>query len=101
MDKLDKLNIETFGEIVDQFLTENEVNMLITLPKGSLDAQIQENINLGSVVRFYIFLNCINPIVDELAKELEIDKTSAEWEEVVNTYLAMIKKELIGGDTNE
>ena len=49
MEKLDKLNIETFGKIIDQFLTENEVNMLITLPKGSLDAQIQENIKLGSV----------------------------------------------------
>ena len=43
MEKFDKLNIETLGKIIDQFLTENEVNMLITLPKGSLDAQIQEN----------------------------------------------------------
>lgn len=59
MEKFDKLNIETLGKIIDQFLTENEVNMLITLPKGSLDAQIQENIKLGSVARFYIFLNCI------------------------------------------
>lgn len=101
MEKFGKLNIETLGKIIDQFLTENEVNMLITLPKGSLDAQIQENIKLGSVVRFYIFLNCIKPIVEEFAKEAEIDKTSAEWEEVVDTYLAMIKKEIIGGDTFE
>ena len=99
MEKFDKLNIEALGKIIDQFLTENKVNMLITLPKGSLDAQIQENIKLGSVVRFYIFLNCIKPIVDEFAKEAEIDKTSAEWEGIVDKYLAMIKKEIIGGDT--
>ena len=99
MDKFDELNIEALGKIIDQFLTENEVNMLITLPKGSLDAQIQENIKLGSVVRFYIFLNCIKPIVNEFEKEEEIDKTYAEWERIVDTYLAMIKKEIIGGDT--
>ena len=99
MEKFDKLNIEALGKIIDQFLTENEVNMLITLPKGSLDAQIQENIKLGSVVRLYIFLNCIKPIVEEFAKEAEIDKTSAEWEGIVDTYLAMIKEEIIGGDT--
>lgn len=71
MEMFDKLNIEALGKIIDQFLTENEVNMLITLPKGSLDAQIQENIKFGSVVRFYIFLNCIKPIVNEFAKKQE------------------------------
>ena len=58
---MNELNIEAFGGIIDQLLTENEVNMLITLPKGSLDVRIQENIKLGSVIRFYIFLNCIKP----------------------------------------
>ena len=101
MEKLDKLNIETLGKIIDQFLTENEVNMLITLPKGSLDAQIQENIKLGSVVRFYIFLNCIKPIVEEFAKEAGINKKSAEWAGIVNGLLDMIKKEMLGGDENE
>ncbi len=32
-------------------------------------------------------------------KEAGIDKTSAEWEGIVDKYLAMIKKEIIGGDT--
>ena len=44
-------------------------------------------------------VNEIKPIVNEFAKEAEIDKTSAEWEKIVDTYLAMIKKEIIGGDT--
>ena len=46
---MNELNIEAFGGIIDQLLTENEVNMLITLPKGSLDVQIQENIKLGNI----------------------------------------------------
>ena len=98
---MNELNIEAFGGIIDQLLTENEVNMLITLPKGSLDVQIQENIKLGSVIRFYIFLNCIKPITDEFAKETGIDKKSEEWAGIVNGLLDMIKKEMLEGDENE
>ena len=94
---MNELNIEAFGGIIDQLLTENEVNMLITLPKGSLDVQIQENIKLGSVIRFYIFLNCIKPIADEFAKEAGINKKAG----IVNTLLAMIKEEMLKGDENE
>ena len=98
---MNELNIEAFGGIIDQLLTENEVNMLITLPKGSLDVRIQENIKLGSVIRFYIFLNCIKPITDEFAKEAGINKKSAEWAGIVNGLLDMIKKEMLKGDENE
>ena len=98
---MNELDLDTFGGIIDQFLTENEINMLITLPKGSLDVQIQENIKLGSVIRFYIFLNCIKPITDEFAKEVGINKKSAEWDGIVNTLLAMIKEEMLKGDANE
>ena len=98
---MNESNVEAFGGIIDQLLTENEVNMLITLPKGSLDVQIQENIKLGSVIRFYIFFNCIKPITDKLAKEAGINKKSAEWAGIVNTLLAMIKEEMLKGDENE
>lgn len=33
MEMFDKLNIEALGKIIDQFLTENEVNMLISFRK--------------------------------------------------------------------
>lgn len=98
---MDELNIEAFGEIIEQYLTENEVNMLITLPKGSLDVQIRENIELGGVIRFYIFIRCIKPMIDEVAKEVGANKKSKEWAGVVNGLLAMIKEEMLEGGTDE
>ena len=52
MEKFDKLNIETLGKIIDQFLTENEVNMLITLPKGSLDTRKYKTRKRSTVLYF-------------------------------------------------
>lgn len=38
-----ELNLDSFGEIIDRFLMDNEVQMLLTLPKGTLDVQVQDN----------------------------------------------------------
>ena len=64
---------------------------IVFVTKDSCDYFVEENIKLGSVIRFYIFLNCIKPITDEFAKETGIDKKSAEWAGIVNGLLDMIK----------
>lgn len=37
---MEKLTIDSFGEIMDQFLKDNEICMLLTLPEGTLDVQV-------------------------------------------------------------
>lgn len=95
-----ELNLDSFGEIIDRFLMDNEVQMLLTLPKGTIDVQVQDNTGLGSTVQFYILLNAIEPICDAMRKGMGIDRKSAEWEKVVDTLLGMIKDEMIGGEPN-
>ena len=90
-----ELNLDSFGEIIDRFLMDNEVQMLLTLPKGTLDVQVQDNTGLGSTVQFYIMLNAIKPICDAMVKDMGIDRKSAEWEKVVDTLLGMIKDEIM------
>lgn len=97
---MEKLTINSFGEIMDQFLKDNEICMLLTLPEGTLDVQVQDNAHLGSVVRFYILLNSIKPICDAVLKDMGIDRKSTEWEEVADTLLGMIKDEIMGGDAD-
>ena len=97
---MEKLTIDSFGEIMDQFLKDNEICMLLTLPEGTLDVQVQDNAHLGSVVRFYILLNSIKPICDAVLKDMGIDRKSTEWEEVADTLLGMIKGEIMGGDAD-
>ena len=95
-----ELNLDSFGEIIDRFLMDNEVQMLLTLPKGTLDVQVQDNTGLGSTVQFYILLNAIEPICDAMLKDMGIDRKSTEWEEVADTLLGMIKDEIMGGDAD-
>ena len=97
---MEKLTIDSFGEIMDQYLKDNEICMLLTLPDGTLDVQVQDNVHLGSTVQFYIMLNAIEPICDAMLKEMGIDRKSAEWEKVVDTLLGMIKDEIMGGDAD-
>lgn len=95
-----ELNLDSFGEIIDRFLMDNEVQMLLTLPKGTLDVQVQDNTGLGSTVQFYILLNAITPICDAMLKDMGIYRKSAEWKKVVDTLLGMIKDEIMGGDAD-
>lgn len=104
---MSKLDLDSFGETIDRFLKENEVQMLLTLPEGTLDIQVMDNTGLGSVVRFYILLNAIGPICGAMLKDMGIDGKSKEWEKTVDTLLGMVKKEILemdpaacGGDEN-
>ena len=97
---MSELNLDSFGEIIDRFLMDNEVQMLLTLPKGTIDVQVQDNTGLGSTVQFYILLNAIEPICDAMLKDMGIDRKSAEWQKVVDTLLGMIKDEIMGGDAD-
>ena len=93
-----KLDLDSFGEIVDKFLGENEVEMLLTMPKGTLDVQVKDNLNLGPTVQFYIMLNSITAICKELRTLLGIDTASPEWEHTVNVMLGMVKRDILAED---
>ena len=64
MDK--EMNLETFSEIMNDFITENECQMLITLPKGTQDAVIKTNLKLGPVGEIYMMLQAIHSSCGEL-----------------------------------
>lgn len=93
---MSKLDLDSLGAFIDKFLRDNEVNMLLTLPEGSLEAQVQDNIGLGAAVQFYILLNSIKPICATMRKNVGIDEKSPEWEETVDGLLAMVKAEMLG-----
>lgn len=78
-----KLDLDSFGDIVDKFLEENEVEMLLTVPKGT---------------QIYILLNSIGAICKELRTLLGIDTASPEWEHTVDVMLGMVKREILTED---
>ena len=93
-----KLDLDSFGDIVDKFLEENEVKMLLTMPKGTLYVQVEDNVNLGPTVQFFILLNSIEAMCKELRTLIGIDTASPEWEHTVSVLLAMVKKGILEED---
>lgn len=92
---MSKLTLDSFGEIIDDFLKENEVHMLLSLPEGTLDVQVQDNAGLGSTVQFYILLNAIQPILRAMRGTMGIDVKSPEWKKTVDTLLELVKAEML------
>ena len=95
---MNEFNLDNFGEIMDDFLRKNVINMLITLPDGTLEPVVEDNVGLGSTVHFYILLNSICTVCKQMQKDMGIDKKSAEWANVVHALLKMVEAELLDED---
>lgn len=93
-----KLDLDSFGELIDDFLKDNVIHMLLTIPEGTLDVQVQDNTGMGAVVQFYILLNSIKTVSDAMLEQMKIDDTSQEWRNVVDSLLGLVRNELIGDD---
>ena len=87
------LDLDTFGEIMDKFIKDNEIKVIITLPKGSIDAVVDDNVGAGSVMQFYIVLNALPTICKQLKDDMGIDDDG--WRGVAETLSEMIKKEML------
>lgn len=96
---MNEFNLDKFGEIMDDFLKKNEIRMLITLPEGSIEPVVEDNVGIGSTVHFYILLNSIGAVCEQMQKDMGIDKASAEWANVVHVLLKMVKDEILEEDT--
>ena len=105
-DEMAELNIDTFGEIMDDFIEKNHIQMLIDIPEGTNEPQIKDNAQLGGVVQFYILLTAMKPIYKDgerktfieawgyhiqgyVYQQLEYQRTG----EMKPFYLAVITKE--------
>lgn len=96
-----ELNLDTFGEIVDEFLKENEIQMLITIPKGSITPEVRDNVGLGPVVHFYILLTALTTVVKETVDVMSIDAGSPEWEHTVDVILSLVKQDIMDSKSEE
>ena len=95
------LNLDAFGEIMDEFLKENKIQMLITLPEGSETPEIESNTGLGPVVHFYILLKTLTAVVKETVDVMSIDAGSPEWEHTVDVMLYLVKQDIMDSKSEE
>lgn len=90
-----KLDMDKFNEIMDDFLTANEVCLLLTMPEGTQKVSVEDNTGLGPVLHFFFLLNATESICNAMQKQMGFDRESEKWRKVVDTLLGMIRAELL------
>lgn len=89
--------IDKFGEIVGKFLLENDIALLIRLPKGSMDPIIKSTMdNMGlnkDVMDLYVLLGAIANVVANLIEDESLDPERAE--DMLDGIFDMAKKEIL------
>lgn len=88
------MDLDKFGEIIDNFLKDNDIAMWITVPEGTLDPVIKDNTGMGPVIKFYILLIALKAIGKQLRSDMGI--TSQEkWEGAIDGILELVKNDLM------
>ena len=90
-----KLDMDSFGEIMDKFILENEVGMSIIMPEGTIEPEIQDNTGMGPVMQFYILLNALVAVVKNVTDLMGIEKDARE--DPVDGILDLVKKDIMEG----
>ena len=89
--------IDKMGEIIDKFLLENDIGMMIRLPEGSMDPEIKSSFDdIGfdkNVMDLYILLHAIANVVANLIKADFLDPDRAE--DMLDGIFEMAKNEIL------
>lgn len=92
-ESLRHLDLETFGEIMDDMIHKSRVGLLVTKEENS-DAWQLHGAGYGAVLDFYILLNTLQPIFLQMLEEL--GRKADENEEMLAKALCQeLEKDLI------
>lgn len=90
-----ELNLDTFGEIMDNFIHEAHIQLLIDMPEGTTEAQLKDNTGMGAVVQFYIILNAVEAVYKDLLKQMDLDDSD---DQLIDSLLDLLKQSIKGKD---
>ena len=96
---MEGLTIEKFGKIVDDFLNDNHIQMIIEMKEGTRKAIIEDNTGMGSVIQFYILMHGMAQCMDTMMDDMEIEKEGKP--EMVDGILEILKNELLSEEGEE
>lgn len=88
-----ELNLDTFGEIMDKFINDAHVQLLIDMPEGTTEAQLKDNTGMGAVMQFYIILNAVETIYKDMVKQMDIDDSD---DTLIDSLLELLKQSIKG-----
>ena len=86
------MNLEEFGEIIDEYIKEHDIVMRICFPKGSMEPVILSPMP-SPAIDFYMMLYAMHKVFEKLLDMDCIDKRNREM--IIDGVLDLIKGELM------
>ena len=88
-----ELNLETFGEIMDKFIEDNNIQLVVEIPEGSSEPSVIDNTGCGSVMQFYILLSAMEMVILDVLRVADTDPD--KYEQLIDSLLQLIKEDIM------
>lgn len=88
------MNLDSFGEIMDKFINDAHVQLLIDMPEGTTDAKLKDNTGMGAVMQFYIILNAVEAVYKEMVEQMELEDDGT----LIDALLELLRDSIEGKD---
>ena len=101
-EEVHKLDLDSFGKIMDEFIQKSKVGLAVTKEEGDAKWTVH-GAGCGAVMDFYIFLNALEPIflnmLDEMQRAggIDAEKLAGALCEVMEQSLIEAAKERSSG----
>ena len=87
-----ELNLDTFGEIMDKFIHENEIALLVSKEAMTDDWRVRENTGCGPVMQLHILLNALSVVLTDMLRLLDMDMGI---EDFIGGLLELVKNDIM------
>ena len=67
-----KLDLDSFGKIMDEFIEKSRIGLLVTKTENSKKWKV-EGVGCGAVMDFYVLLNAMEPIFVQMINEMKAE----------------------------
>lgn len=92
-EEMRKLNIESFGEIMDDFIEQSACGLAVYKKEGEKEWTV-EGSGCGSVIDFYIYLNALEVIYLRMLEEMK-KAGGIEAEKLAGALCDELKKSMV------
>ena len=91
-----ELNLDTFGEIVDKYLNDSDIYILLHMPEGTQTVEIEKsNLPESGVLYFFAAIRMMITSALKMNAELSNTKSSFNWPGFVDQLMDVVKEELL------
>lgn len=93
----EEMNLDALSGIMDQFIHDAHIGMMINIPAESDEVIIEDNLGCGAVGQFYIILNAMGTAIKNLAKDMTkiAGREPDNMEGMIDAMLGLMRQELM------